>query len=84
MRRRKLQRHAIAIRAPLHESVGELAFAGNFCRALVSMVLQQASEQNRTKFERDLLRKAANLRPLQIGKGRDEVEVPDRVQVSAP
>jgi hypothetical protein len=79
MRRRKPQRNAGALGLPLHEAIGEFAFAGNLGRPDVAPVLEYCTECDRHR--RDLQARAplAHLRQLQIRKRRNEVEIPGRL-----
>src|SRR5438309_545361 len=79
MPRRKPQRNAGVIGLPLHETISELALAGDFCRTELAVVLQNRAERNRHRRDRETSAPVAHLVQLQVRERRDEIEIPLRI-----
>jgi hypothetical protein len=66
MHRRKLERHADALRLPGDELIGKAPLGGDFGRPLVSVRLEQAGEQHRPVAHADRALELRQLLALQV------------------
>jgi hypothetical protein len=77
-RRRKLERDAEALRPPVAPAVGVAALGLDLGRALLAEVGEQSGEEHRAALDREPRRQPGEPVQADIGKGRNEVEIPDR------
>ena len=76
MRRRHAKGDAVPRRVPVAPAVGVHALGRNFRRPLVLPVAEQAGEENRAVGDLQVRRQPVELDELQIGEGREKIEVP--------
>ena len=67
---------AVARRVPVTPAVGMDALGRNLRRPLVLPMAEEPSEENRPEGNREVRRQPVELDELQIGEGREKIEVP--------